>query len=1053
MFGFWESPLKDVNDLEEVYTDFDAIDKSDTNPTPFDNGTAPTTEPTPFIIPEVEGAGTAPATTPEAEGTGTAPVTSPEAERVDSGPVTTPEAEGVESDPATIPEAEGMGTNPATTPEAGGDETDPSAQASAEAAEIASGLDLFKSNPKTFEMICCAICSGMIPFANSTTGKLFLFLLLQTVGEEITSFSVIAHGKRMYMPIINGKEPGRGGLPVLAWRFWKIAVKFPDRVGFLSRCIPAAMFSSDVTFETLTPEIQAIIIQLEALKVRKGKVAYKAAREHARLVKLSGVHDPEAIDEWVKAQYGEGLLLSEVIQDHGRPRKGGQDIIRLVSVSKQSRCPHCGKISNKRTQGGARQAPRIVQDCPMRDGYSTYVEIYSVKSYVCENEECPQEGFTETFDFVLPYKHFTIKLCGTVLAMAALTSYHGGQELWKLSGISISDCTIRRLVLALTFEDDPDIEEIGLDDVAKRKGMSYYTIIYAVKDHRLLAIVDGRDGSELIKWLNNHKKVRLICRDRASAYSAAIDKWATANGVETIEIADRFHLIQNMIEKIGKYYLSILPLRFAIIVDGNSVRIVEGKEIPHKKAYAKSGKKPSQERLDKMQYDNSPPLDDDGNPIEFEVPGNGKESQESNDAPMSSELNQEDGTEHGPSEETDGQDPAPSEVTSRNCDGGKVNYDTVCAIRAEFDPIKPRRAQYKALAEKHGLDPTVVGRYCRMTLQEVEGLQNNPTTATTEKDSKEPGEPDTAAPEPSETTGSDYEVVRAVRNDFNPSQPKRGQYKALAEKYGLDPKTVGRYCRMKYEEVEGLKDSPTIKNAKKRPKKPRKPKAKKIDKHKYIIYKMFRKGYSATDIFWKIRSLTGDEECTLTDEGLLKDILAIYGLVCPNSPLPDTTDYLEMKYDEGVYVIRRCELLKYLVTVNPKTKKNKILETYEDLILNNYQSVSEVKTIFREFYDAIMGDDETAIDRFISQHAEGELKRFCQSLSHDIEAIKNAVRFTYSSGMVEGNNAKFKLLKRVSGGRLTLNSLYQKCMLGFWYTLDDFDLSEVAPWLNWHREQ
>ena len=57
------------------------------------------------------------------------------------------------------------------------------------------------------------------------------------------------------------------------------------------------------------------------------------------------------------------------------------------------------------------------------------------------------------------------------------------------------------------FIDNPDVEESGVDEVAIRKGQTYATAIYDLKDHHLFALLDGRDGIPLKEWLKSHTKV------------------------------------------------------------------------------------------------------------------------------------------------------------------------------------------------------------------------------------------------------------------------------------------------------------------------------------------------------------------------------------------------------------------------------------------------------------------------------------------------------------------------------------------------------------------
>ena len=63
------------------------------------------------------------------------------------------------------------------------------------------------------------------------------------------------------------------------------------------------------------------------------------------------------------------------------------------------------------------------------------------------------------------------------------------------------------------FVDDPDIEGVGIDDVAIRRGQTYATAIYDLKDHHLIALLEGREADNLKEWLKKHKKIKLVTRD------------------------------------------------------------------------------------------------------------------------------------------------------------------------------------------------------------------------------------------------------------------------------------------------------------------------------------------------------------------------------------------------------------------------------------------------------------------------------------------------------------------------------------------------------------
>lgn len=55
-----------------------------------------------------------------------------------------------------------------------------------------------------------------------------------------------------------------------------------------------------------------------------------------------------------------------------------------------------------------------------------------------------------------------------------------------------------------------------------REKLKVYLSIYDLKDHHLIALLDGRDTDTFKEWLTNHKKIKLVARDRASAYAKGI---------------------------------------------------------------------------------------------------------------------------------------------------------------------------------------------------------------------------------------------------------------------------------------------------------------------------------------------------------------------------------------------------------------------------------------------------------------------------------------------------------------------------------------------------
>lgn len=143
-------------------------------------------------------------------------------------------------------------------------------------------------------------------------------------------------------------------------------------------------------------------------------------------------------------------------------------------------------------------------------------------------------------------------------------------------------------------------------------------------------------------------------------------------------------------------------------------------------------------------------------------------------------------------------------------------------------------------------------------------------------------------------------------------------------------------------------------------------------------------------------------------------------------------------------VISRTSLLKYLLTVNPKTKTDKEVEEHIGAIKEKFPAAARVEEIFREFHSILMGKEPDRLDGFLEKYEESEIKSFCNGIKRDIAPVKNAISLDVSSGFVEGNNNKFKLLKRIVYGRSGLVNLEKKCKLAFLPNNEDFDLASFV---------
>lgn len=293
------------------------------------------------------------------------------------------------------------------------------------------------------------------------------------------------------------------------------------------------------------------------------------------------------------------FLLDEnhFIYDH---QEDGETLhIFIKSRPHTCRCPKCGVESSQRHN----TYERTFQDTPIHCK-QTFLHA-NVYKYDCLNPDCSCKVFMEDLPFAKASQVRTNALNTLVLGVSMFLSNEGASKVLKLLGVQISNDTIQRLYDRIEFIDEPDVEEIGIDDVAIRKGQTYATAVYDLKDHHLIALLDGRDGDTFRKWLRDHKKIRLAARDRASAYASAINEILPG----CIQVADRFHLLQNLLGYLKEIFKDEIPAEIFI-------RNGEILDTPPEKVLQQA--RPDKRLLESMDYDNSAPLDDQGNKIIFD---------------------------------------------------------------------------------------------------------------------------------------------------------------------------------------------------------------------------------------------------------------------------------------------------------------------------------------------------------------------------------------------------------------------------------------------------
>ena len=220
-----------------------------------------------------------------------------------------------------------------------------------------------------------------------------------------------------------------------------------------------------------------------------------------------------------------------------------QITVHLVATAPTMPCPRCqtpaGRIHSR--------YQRTLSDLPvLQHPVSLFLHV---RRFFCDNTTCPQRTFCERLpNLVASGARRTTRLRTEQRHLGLDIGGEAGARLAHRQGMPVSPSTLLRLARCDPPPPASTPRVLGVDDFSLRKGQVFGTILVDLERHQPIDLLPDRSSDTLANWLQNHSGVEIISRDRSSEYADG----ATRGAPDAVQVADRFHLLQNLREALQR---------------------------------------------------------------------------------------------------------------------------------------------------------------------------------------------------------------------------------------------------------------------------------------------------------------------------------------------------------------------------------------------------------------------------------------------------------------------------------------------------------------------
>lgn len=208
----------------------------------------------------------------------------------------------------------------------------------------------------------------------------------------------------------------------------------------------------------------------------------------------------------------------------------------VVTTRRRAECPRCATTSTRIHS----RYTRTIADLPCH-GIAVRLRLRT-RRFRCPNALCTQSIFCERLPSVVArYARRTVRLTDALELIAFALGGRPGARLSQELAMTASRHSLLHLIRRAAPEPQAAPSVLGIDDWAQRKGKDYGTILVDLERQRVLDLLPDRTAETSQTWLQAHPAIKVVSRDRASAYAEAITKALP----HAVQVADRWHLLKN----------------------------------------------------------------------------------------------------------------------------------------------------------------------------------------------------------------------------------------------------------------------------------------------------------------------------------------------------------------------------------------------------------------------------------------------------------------------------------------------------------------------------